>query len=102
MFMMYMHAVGDLTGVGLLALKQCPLSNCLVVELVGVVSDHLNLIGDTEVETWNVLHDEEHESGADEGVGCDGADLGQLLGDLDSVAVNGTWSQGDSVEGADG
>lgn len=79
-----------------------PLANLLVEELVEIETLHLGFVADAQMHEGDVLQDQEQDARYDEGVGGNGCDLGELLADLDAVAVDAARVERDAVEGADG
>ena len=88
-------------GDGLVLLEHRPVTNLLVMELINVETNHLSLLRDTETHAWGVLEDEEKDSRDGERVRGDGADIGELLADLDTLTVEATRGEGGTIEGGD-
>lgn len=74
----------------LVLMHDAPVANLLLIELIKVKTHYLSLFADTEMQEGNEFQSIEKDAGYDEGVGSNSADLGQLISDLDAVAIHGT------------
>lgn len=82
-------------------LKDAPIANLLVEELIDIKTNHLSFLCDTQVHEGNELERVQQNARNDEAVGRDSADLGELAADLDADAVERTLVDGGSVERRD-
>ena len=87
----------------LIHLPQTPLPNRLVEELIQIQPQHLLLVLHPQSHPRDVLQNQQQRERDRETVPRDRADLGELLRDLDAVAVDGAGGLGaEAVEGRDG
>lgn len=73
----------------LVLMHHAPVTDLLFEELVKVETHHLSLFADTQVQEGNKLQSVEENARNNKGVGSNSAYLGQLVTDLDAVAVHG-------------
>lgn len=66
-----------------------PFAGDFVVELVGIETGLFGFVADSQAHEGRVLEREQEDARDDEGVGEGGANVGQLVADLDTVAVDG-------------
>jgi hypothetical protein len=82
-------------------LPKRPLANRLIMELINIIAHDLGLVRNPQVQTRDILQNHEQTAAHGEAVARNGADLSELLADLDAVAVDGTRVHALTVEGGD-
>ncbi|KAG9680227.1 ammonium transporter, partial [Aureobasidium melanogenum] len=81
---------------------EVPVVHLFIEELVEIESSDLSLPVNTQVHAGNVLEDHEQDPADNKRVGRNGSNLGELLGNLNAIAVVGTRVERRTVESRDG
>lgn len=82
--------------------KELPLPNLLIEELIKIQSPNLSVLTDPEPKSRDILQHQKHHATDAKTVPSDGANLRQLVRDLDSIPIDRAGVPARAVKGTDG